>query len=680
MDIANRWIKRSLSLTVLILLLGTVAAGTSENINSQMLKLGLYLWDDYLILRGEAPQADCDPSPDIEQALDRLKDEHYAETQDFDLLADDFDRESARSSLLRQVVVCQSKHEAVQAYQEQSNIWVKAFAGIESSFAQVSLFAINQQKAMLIVLLMLCASYATWRNEHIAFRGIRSKQEHYFSHSAQALSAFCLSYSSYRFYSDALNAGANIKSPELLIILMLGSALLGLISLVHLHKAEHLENKKISPFRLILTIPIQTWMLLAASYHFFVNEQHAPGVSMYFTQIFQLTNLHLTIGLYIWVGMLLKESLLGAKLFDVFKPWNLPPEILACVAIALMAVPTAYTGASGIIIIAMGAVVYQELRRVGTRRQLALAVTAMTGSSGVVLRPCLLVVGIAILNKEVLSDDLFYWGSRVFMLTLAVFFVFAMLTRRSPLSVAPFNQAFRPSMLKLRALSPYAVIFAICVAIYAVLLDSYLDEFSAPIILPVIMIAFIIYERKFSRDFEQSSQNLDVSPKIVGAFSKAIGNSSVQIGALLMLMACSFTIGGILERSGSGLAIPEGFESVYLTMLVLVLFLVFVGMVMDPFGALILVSGLVAPLAYEHGINPIHFWMTCLVAFELGYLSPPVSLNHLLTRQVVGSEEVDKALSEGDSFYYRHERILLPLMVMATTLMLVAFVPFMFYT
>jgi hypothetical protein len=75
----------------------------------------------------------------------------------------------------------------------------------------------------------------------------------------------------------------------------------------------------------------------------------------------------------------------------------------------------------------------------------------------------------------------------------------------------------------------------------------------------------------------------------------------------------------------------------------------------------------------------MHFWMTCLVAFELGYLSPPVSLNHLLTRQVVGSKEVDIALTEGDTFYYRHERILLPLMVMSTTLILVAFVPFAFY-
>ena len=110
-------------------------------------------------------------------------------------------------------------------------------------------------------------------------------------------------------------------------------------------------------------------------------------------------------------------------------------------------------------------------------------------------------------------------------------------------------------------------------------------------------------------------------------------------------------------------------------MLAIVVFLVFIGMIMDPFGALILVSVVIAPVAYEQGIEPIHFWMTCLVAFELGYLTPPVSLNHLLTKQVVGSREVELALEEGHNFYYRHERILLPLLVMSTTLVIVAFGP-----
>jgi len=69
--------------------------------------------------------------------------------------------------------------------------------------------------------------------------------------------------------------------------------------------------------------------------------------------------------------------------------------------------------------------------------------------------------------------------------------------------------------------------------------------------------------------------------------------------------------------------------------------------------------------------------MVTLVAFELGYLSPPVALNHLLTRQVVGEEEVRLAKEEsaGMSFWYRHERILLPLTTMAIALAIVAFVP-----
>jgi TRAP-type C4-dicarboxylate transport system permease large subunit len=93
----------------------------------------------------------------------------------------------------------------------------------------------------------------------------------------------------------------------------------------------------------------------------------------------------------------------------------------------------------------------------------------------------------------------------------------------------------------------------------------------------------------------------------------------------------------------------------------------------------ILVSATIATIAYDSGIHPVHFWMVTLVAFELGYLSPPVALNHLLTRQVVGEEEVRLAAEESRdlAFWYRYEKILLPLVTMAIALMIVAFVPLM---
>jgi len=156
----------------------------------------------------------------------------------------------------------------------------------------------------------------------------------------------------------------------------------------------------------------------------------------------------------------------------------------------------------------------------------------------------------------------------------------------------------------------------------------------------------------------------------------------VHIGALLLLMACSYAVGGVFENQSTTLESTSMLNgptsSLFTIMSLFVITLVVIGMLMDPFGALVLVSGTLAPLAYQQGINPIHFWMTCLVAFELGYLSPPVSLNHLLTRQVVGEQEFILSKREGDTFYYRHERILLPLLVMGTTLILVAYAPLLF--
>lgn len=659
---------------ILCLLFVTIISGTSENMHAQMLKMGAYIWPDYFVLRGEEPTVDCELNFNIEQRLDEIEKEHELESADFDLFETEFDRDAARNSLLSQKALCESQHSAAAVYKEQFTVWVKLFRGIEHTLASISLYAIEHQRLTLILLLAFAAVVTTWKKSHIAFRSIHSKLDHKISNTGQFIANAGLAVSTLFFIRGSYASGTEVAKPELLIILTIAGFLLCCINLIHLSKPDKNLDRNGSLWKAFLSIPIHSIMLLAACLQFIVAEGHLPGISIYFTQIFQLTNLHLAIGLYILVGMLLKETLVGAKLFDILKPWHLPPEMLAFVAIALLAFPTAYTGASGIIIIAMGAVVYQEMRRVGTRRQLSLAVTAMTGS-GVVLRPCLLVVGIAILNKEVVTDELFHWGFKVFLLSMVVFAVFAMITRKDPIKLTPASVALKPSLTNLGHFLPYVAILAAVLFAYNFILDAQLDEFTAPIILPIIVIAILWFERRFSKDFIERNKTAGASPTLSKAFSSAVDNSAIQIGALLMLMACSFTVGGMIERGGGTLVIPEAFGSIYLTMAFLVVFLIFIGMVMDPFGALILVTGTIAPVAYANGIHPIHFWMTCLMAFELGYLSPPVSLNHLLTRQVVGDQEVELALKEGDTFYYRHERMILPLLVMGTTLVIVAFVP-----
>ena len=153
-----------------------------------------------------------------------------------------------------------------------------------------------------------------------------------------------------------------------------------------------------------------------------------------------------------------------------------------------------------------------------------------------------------------------------------------------------------------------------------------------------------------------------------------------HIGALVILMALSVSVGGFLERIEVMSMFPTDIANIYLVISMIVVLMIVVGMIMDPFGAVILISATVAPVAYQYGIHPVHFWMITLIGFELGYVTPPVALNHLLARQSIGDAEVAEADAEvrHASFYYRYERWILPLLVLFPAMLIIAYVPYLF--
>ena len=211
------------------------------------------------------------------------------------------------------------------------------------------------------------------------------------------------------------------------------------------------------------------------------------------------------------------------------------------------------------------------------------------------------------------------------------------------------------------------------------------DEFSAPIILPVVLLAILLYEyvltprdRREAHAEHDLAEGIDRPRNLEQAIRRATNETTGHIGALLILMAMSACVGGIIERSGMMENVPDAFPSIWIAMAMLVATLVFIGMIMDPLGAVILVNATLAQIAFANGIAPLHFWIVTLVAFELGYLTPPVALNHLLTRQVVGDDEVENAKISHGSFWVRYEKYLLPMAVMFTALVLIAFMPLLF--
>lgn len=671
------------SLPVCLLLLSVVLFSTSSDIHNQMLRGGEQLWSGYYKLRMDPVAPTCNPERNIEAAVAHELAQGPADDDPMAALlgAQEKDPADVRLAIERSVADCEASHQSYDNLQDKLTPGVKAYRAVELFIADLIAFGLGSQRYILVLLVMLCAVTATLTRHHIAMRAMETRLDYTVSLTLQTVANAMLFGSSLIFRQSSLGADTTMSSEDLLLhnFWVTGFACLTLASLYRLIRVPADLAPGGSLNKAFLAVPLYTVMCLISGTYFALIG-HSSGIGIYLGKMMELADMFLNVGLYVWVGMMLKQTRLATLVFNLFRPWRMPPEMLAVVAVLVAAVPTAYTGASGIFVIAAGAVIYSELRAAGARRQLALAATAMSGSLGVVLRPCLLVVVIAYLNREVTTDDLFGWGIWVFVLTALMFTTVTLtVNRQSKFNLASVSEALPATIQAFRSLIPYILVIVGVVLLYRYALDVRMDEFSAPRLLPVIMMSILLYEhvsfknRKGRASGEVNHQGLERSVR------GATNDTTAEIGALLLLLGLSVSIGGVIERSEIMQAFPQSFDSAWSAMVLMVVILVILGMIMDAFGAVILVTATVATIAYSSGIHPIHFWMVTLVAFELGYLSPPVALNHLLTRQVVGEAEVQAALEEGGTFYQRHERIIMPLIAMGISLVLVAFVPLLFY-
>ena len=432
---------------------------------------------------------------------------------------------------------------------------------------------------------------------------------------------------------------------------------------------------------LLLGIPLYAYMAILCGLYFLVFEQHFAGVATYMNQMTEHANLYTNVALYVFCGMMLKNTDIADKFLAILRPFKLSPELLVFVIVLLSALPTAYSGASGIFVIAAGAIIYRELKQTKTRDGLALAGTAMSGSMGIVLSPCLLVVIVAALNNNVTTDELFSAGLSVFFVNIFVFAIVLFTTKQGRISFENPIKAMPEVGRAIVGVLPYIAIGAAVLLFMRYGFGAAFDEYKAPVLLPFMLLVLLVYDRTMARRAWRrmpEAERPKTAPHGIGrSLFDSVNSTSIHSGGLLSLMTLSVCIGGIIDRANLNALLPQHFSSPFIAMALLFVILVTIGMLMAPYGAVILVSATLTQIAASNGIAPIHFWVTVLCAFELGYLTPPVALNQLLTRQVVGESAYayERATDRPKNFWYRHERILLPVAVKGIVLLLVAFMP-----
>ena len=694
------------------MLAALVLHGTGEKFHARLLQAGELMWTGYADLRIDPDKPTCDPNAAVEgegaagsddaqetatgtpaadstgaeadeppgdEAAD--KGEATAEggggEEDFldDLFGEEDDAGASAAAVEAARKLCHEDRAKYEQHLGRLTGSIRAFRAIETGIKNLVHTGLDFMRHMLVLVILFGAITATAKRSHIALRPIHTVLDDRVSQTGQLAANVLLTISAFATWYMDRTSEVEVQHGWLSALWGLGFLGLSVVNVHHLLRHPKSWDKSSGVLHAVLTVPLYAVMGIIAGFYFFIVERHFTGPTIYLQKLTEHSLLYIHVALYLWTGMLLKQTRLAPLAFDLLRPWKLPPEILAVVVILASAIPTAYSGASGIFVIAAGAVIYSELVRAGARNQLALAATAMSGSLGVVLSPCLLVVIIAALNKQVVTDQLFGWGWKIYAMTSVLVLVAGLLVRDGPLTMAPPKKAFREMLTAGRPLVPYLVTGGVILLSYTLILGTTLNEHTAPVILPVLLLLLLVFDRRRAkRTAEASGEGAETEPGFKRAVYDATGETTGHIGALLMLMGLSVCLGGVIERGELMAVMPETFGSPLLAMCVMVVLLVIIGMIMDPYGAVILVSAAIATIAYRNGINPVHFWMVVLVAFELGYLTPPVALNHLLTQQVVGREAAFQPV-DSPSFYRRRERILLPIIIMTIRLLIVAFLP-----
>ena len=318
------------------------------------------------------------------------------------------------------------------------------------------------------------------------------------------------------------------------------------------------------------------------------------------------------IPLFTFAGYVLSESNAPKRLVRLtgaMLGWM--PGGLAIVCLAACAFFTAFTGASGVTIIALGAILYPALQHDGYPDKFNLGLVTSAGSLGLLFAPSLPLILYGVI-AEVPIDDLFLAGimpGLVMLIMLSGYSLWVNRSIRRPLSSFSFRElrgALRESIWELPL--PIVVLGGIYSGFFAV------SEAAAVTALYVLIVEVLIL-----REIKISDM-----PRIMRA-------SMMLVGGILLILAVSLASTNYMIGAGIPQMLLEFVASLVTSqttfLVLLLLFLLVLGAILDIFSAIVLVVPLILPIAASYDVHAVHLGIVFLAAMQLGYLTPPVGLN-----------------------------------------------------
>ena len=336
----------------------------------------------------------------------------------------------------------------------------------------------------------------------------------------------------------------------------------------------------------------------------------------------------IAIPLFTFAGYLLAESRAPERIVRLTRAmFGWIPGGFAVVVMVACAIFTAFTGGSGVTIVAMGGLLMPALLQEGYSRKFSLGLMTSSGSLGLLFPPSLPLILFSYIASQAASGRVLPGGSapdidRLFLagllpgilLILALsMLAFRQGTGRVAVERVPIRTGLRDLLPALRG-AAWEVPLPILIlgGIYGGKLT--VTEAATVTALYVFFVEVVVYRDIGWRKIpEIATESMVLVGGILIILATAMGLTNFLIDAEVPMRILDWVRGFITSRT--------------MFLIALNVLLLAVGCLMDIFSALIVVVPLIVPIALEYDVSLVHLGVIFITNLEIGYLTPPVGLN-----------------------------------------------------
>ncbi len=364
--------------------------------------------------------------------------------------------------------------------------------------------------------------------------------------------------------------------------------------------------------------PLFSIILAVAMLGFYSSDIDLSVITI---EMYRITNtpLLLALPLFTFAGYLLSESNTSRRLVRLSTAlFGWVPNNLSFVTLIACALFTAFTGATGVTIVALGALLLPALRQAGYPGKFSLGMVTTSGSLGLLLPPSLpLILYVVIvqqlsLEKTVTMEEVFLAGLFPTVLMIALLVMWSLwVTRNDSVPRSKFNKKELFAALnesKWEIPLPFFVLGGIYSGFFAV------SEAAAVTALYVIIVEVFVYK--------------EISLK---QLPKVMHTSMIMVGGILMILGVALALTNYLIDAEVPTRLFEwiksNIDSKYTFLILLNIFLLILGAILDIYSALVIMIPLITPVALGFGIHPVHLGIIFLANMQVGYFTPPVGMN-----------------------------------------------------